>query len=294
MDFNPPANARVIEAAELDEYIPRSHMPSPATTSHKIPVELIGPVVLKGAIAGKKISVISGGLWIDGDVENCDITVRSNESNAAESKPLQHYPNLQAMHKAVRETSEAAAEAGVGLFINGNVTACDYIQAPTIAIGGNIIAGSHREKDIHHWSTSTHFRAMGGHVHVDGNVIGQQETRSTCDSIQANRCSIDSTALTEDEIPGHMMDALDTLEASGNIRIGGDVQDFGLAAKGGVIISGKKSGYVFVKDKSEKVSMLSAPAGQQPAQKNPPAPSGQWPDGTRGDWTRGIGWGCGG
>lgn len=78
MNFNPPADASVITAEQLDamaqEQFGEPLPGDPSTTNEKIDIQLKGPILIKGDIAGKSIEVV-GGLWIDGRVVNCDINV---------------------------------------------------------------------------------------------------------------------------------------------------------------------------------------------------------------------------
>jgi hypothetical protein len=276
MEFAPPADARVITAQQLDAMIAEEldePLPNkPARAREKLPVELKGPVLLKGNIAGKEISVTDGGLWIDGNVENCDLSVETTASKKAVEEWLESAAkdvDPQKVEEKIQQTRREAAEAGIGLHIKGDVKKCDEVMAPNISIIGDVVAGSNQPTDRENWTNRNRFIAAGN-IHIDGNIKGQKETQAMCPTVEYwhTERADDFPLKAGETIAGKMLEQLDQLSAIGNIRISGNAEGFGLASEGGSItIGGKKSGFVITKTKGQATIENQPENAAQPAQK---------------------------
>jgi hypothetical protein len=274
MDFQPPADARVITAQQLDAMIAEGldePLPKdPAKSQNKIPVELKGPVVLRGNIVGKEIAVTGGSLWIDGNVENCDISIETEATKQATEQWIKSRSKSdrdQADALIVKTRQEAAA-AGIGLHIKGDVKKCDEIMVPNISITGNVIAGSNRPTDRENWTNRTHIVSFGN-LQVDGNIKGQKETQDMCPTVEfwyTKRADEPQFQLKPGEtIADKMLHEMDTLRAEGNIIVQGDVEGYGLiSASGGIHMGGKKTGFV-ITHKNDTTYLENRPTAEEKA-----------------------------
>lgn len=113
--------------------------------------KLQGPLVIKTpheGLKGKRIHVIGGSVWINGNVENCTITVERD--NAASSKEP------------------------IGLYINGSVAGTSTIKAPNTMISGAVNLSSPSPDAF----IANRIEATEGNIEIGGNVVGQDSSRN--------------------------------------------------------------------------------------------------------------------
>lgn len=261
MDFNPPAGARVITAAQLGLMNPAETQ----ETEGKVEYDPItGPVVIRGDIADKDITVTDGGLWIEGNVTNCNIRVDTKAINKAEWKKALSGEEI--LPSAIPQSNldrlwKEAAQAGTGLHIKGNVTGCDDITAPNISITGNVVMESHDFDQG--YNSPNRFVAPGGYVHIDGDVTGEEKNRRQCSATR--RCYTQRTDGVYTLNPGETVESrmyldLDRIEARCNVRISGNVSDCAIGTEeGDITIGGQKSGFV-ITGKQDTFAIESEPA----------------------------------
>lgn len=264
----PPANARVLTQRDIEQMEEIIHSVAGHKYRDRLPCyNLKGPILIKGDIRGLELSVVGGGLWVDGNVTDCDIDVMGSGVLKLENRKFEGA--WRSSERQIPHAWKQAADAGIGLHINGWVDKCNHIIAPNISIGGNIVAGSNQLTDRENWNWPNRIMALGGWLHVGGTLVGTEESRSLCKTRKYwHTKRVHDFPLREGEtVEGKMLEELDLVRATGNVRVARNVNDFGLVSTEGTItVGGKKSGFIITHQEG-KTTIEREPGKPAPEQK---------------------------